>query len=72
MVAPAVWAFSWLRAGNHLNSVALIWLGPVLVVLFESLLDFTPWATQDGRVLMMAMLAMWAGGVAIVRTSSTG
>jgi len=70
MVAPAVWAFSWLRARSGVNDIALIWLGPVVVVLFESLLDFTPWATQDGRLLLMAVLALWAGGVVTVRVPS--
>jgi hypothetical protein len=70
MVAPAIWAFSLLRAGNPANDAALLWLGPVLIVLFESLLDFTPWATQDGRVLLIAVLAMWAGKAATFRASS--
>ena len=30
-------------------------------MVIESLWDFPPWATQDGRVLMVAVLALWVG-----------
>lgn len=62
MAAPLVWAFSQ-RRRLHFGFYPLVWLGPLLVLLAVSLFDFTPWATQDGRVLMMAVLGLWAGGV---------
>lgn len=40
---------------------SLVWLGPLVIVMTETLVDFTPWATQDGRLLFIAVIAMWAG-----------
>lgn len=62
MAAPVIWAWSRARVAR-VELHELMWLGPLLVLFFISLAEFSPWATQDGRVLMMALLAMWAGGV---------
>jgi O-antigen ligase len=61
-LAPIVWIVQ-NRRSPHFDTRSLIWVGPVLVLLFESLQDSTPWATQDGRVLMWGMLAMWVGAL---------
>jgi O-antigen ligase len=61
-LAPIVWILQHRRSPDF-DTRTLIWVGPVLVLLFESLQDSTPWATQDGRVLMWAMLAMWVGAL---------
>ncbi len=50
-----------MRGRKQLTARSLIWLGPLVVVMAETLADFTPWATQDGRLLFIAVLAMWAG-----------
>ena len=63
MIAPVVWAVS-SRSLPRFGFLSLVWLGPLVVVLFVSLLDFPPWATQDGRVLLWAMLGLWEGGIA--------
>ena len=63
MIAPVVWILStWRLPSVDLHSY--LWLGPLVVILFVSLLDFPPWATQDGRVLTMAILGLWAGAAA--------
>ena len=62
MVSPLVWLFLSFRRRNA-SSHVLLWLGPLVVPLFVSLLEFTPWATQDGRVLFMALLGLWAGAI---------
>lgn len=63
MLAPLIWIFS-NQKYRKLEPRSLIWLGALLVILFESIFDFTPWATQDGRVLMMTVLGLWAGAIA--------
>ena len=62
MVAPLVWLLS-SRRGRGIDASALLWLGPLVVILFVSMLEFSPWATQDARLLMPAILGLWAGGV---------
>ncbi|MBI4304743.1 MAG: O-antigen ligase family protein [Chloroflexi bacterium] len=42
---------------------SLIWTAPTLMVLAVSFFDFTPWATQDGRLAFIAVLGAWAGAV---------
>ncbi len=66
VLSPAIWL---LRRGRRRASglQGLLWLGPLLVLLAVGLLDFPPWATQDGRVLMWAILGLWAGKVSIPR-----
>jgi len=62
MVAPFIWVLA--RIGHlQFEYHALLWTGPILVVFFESIFDFPPFSTQDGRVLAVALLGMWAGGV---------
>lgn len=68
LTAPAVWIGQRWRA-TSVERGQLLWLGPLLVIYAVSMLDFPPWGTQDGRVLMMAILALWAGGVAAADTS---
>ncbi len=63
-IAPIAWIVR-NRRSPHFDTRTLIWVGPVLVLLFESLQDSTPWATQDGRVLMWGMLAMWVGALLV-------
>lgn len=60
--APAIWAFGRVRQMKF-EYHALLWIGPLTVVFVESLFDFTPFSTQDGRVLAVAVLGLWAGGV---------
>lgn len=67
--APLVWLAARLRAGR-LEPGEIRWLPALLVLLAVTLLEFTPWATQDGRVLLMGMLGLWAGGVRAARTPS--
>ena len=62
MVAPLVWLIS-NRLGNRIEPDALLWLGPLVVILLVSLLEFSPWATQDARLLMPAILGLWAGRI---------
>lgn len=62
MSAPLIWIYS-RRHAVGADMLELLWLGPLLLLFFVGLLEFTPWATQDGRVLMMAALGLWAGGV---------
>lgn len=63
MAAPAIWVLTSLRPA-YFGSSSLLWLGPLLVLLFVGVWEFTPWATQDGRVLMMGIFGLWAGSVA--------
>jgi O-antigen ligase len=63
MSAPLLWVFTNLRRSARFEFPSLLWLGPLLVLLFVSLWEFTPWSTQDGRVLMMGVLGLWAGSV---------
>lgn len=58
---PAVWATVSLTRGRWLSWRCHLWLAPLSLMLLESTLDFTPWATQDGRVLFIAVVALWAG-----------
>ena len=62
MSAPLIWIHS-RRHAVGIDMHELLWLGAVLPLLFIGFFDFTPWATQDGRVLMMAALGLWAGAV---------
>ena len=60
MIAPFIWFVS---AWRHraFDPRVLLWLGPLVVVLFVSLFEFSPWATQDGRVMLWALIGLWAG-----------
>lgn len=69
--APAVWTAR-RRHATHVARSELLWLAPLLAIFAVSMLDFTPWATQDGRVLTMAVLGLWAGGVTDHRTDPHG
>ncbi len=66
MAAPLVWfLLQWRFAQERAPPAglsSLLWLGPLVVILFEGIWDFPTWATQDGRVLTMAVLGLWAGG----------
>ena len=62
MLAPLIWIIS-RRKEPPADLRSLLWVGPLLVLLFEGLWDFPPWSTQDGRVLMMAVLGLWVGGL---------
>ena len=62
MAAPVVWLISARGAAGH-DLHGVLWLGPLLAVLVVSLVDFPPWATQDGRVLLVALLGLWSGSV---------
>ena len=60
MIAPFVWfVYAWRH--RAFDPHALLWLGPLTVILFSSLFDFYPWATQDGRVMLWALIGLWAG-----------
>ena len=71
MVGPLIWVLS-NRSPPRFGFHSLLWLGPLLVLLFVGLWEFTPWATQDGRVLMMAVAGLWAGGITGASLSSVG
>lgn len=60
VVSPVVWLVR-NRRTFYFDTHSIIAVGPLLVVLFESFVDFTPFATQDGRVLMWGLLGIWAG-----------
>ena len=70
MGAPLVWAWSRRATGAAMSE--LVWLGAVIPPLAYSLLDFTPWATQDGRVLLFAMLGLWAGSLGSIQEPAPG
>ncbi len=61
-LAPLVWVLA-RRQVQWFEIHSLLWFGPLVVVLFVSLWDFTPWVTQDGRVLLWGILGLWAGGI---------
>lgn len=71
LIAPARWALERWRP-MAAEPMELVWLLPVLVVMAVSMLDFTPWATQDGRVIFMAVMGLWAGSSRNVRSAQTG
>ena len=62
MLAPLIWIIS-RRKEPPPDLRPLLWVGPLIVLLFEGLWDFPPWATQDGRVFMMAVLGLWVGSL---------
>ena len=62
LASPLVWGLS-RRGRRQPGFYSIVWLGPLVVLFFEGFWDFTPWATQDGRLLMMGVLGLWAGGV---------
>ena len=62
MAAPFIWALRQIRKSKFEHH-ALLWTAPLLIVFVESLFEFTPFSTQDGRVLAVAVLGLWAGGV---------
>lgn len=68
MVAPIIWLVS-RRHIQHFEMYPLLALGPLLVLLFVGLLEFSPWSTQDNRLLMWAVLGLWAGGMVTLPSS---
>lgn len=71
MVGLLIWFLSnWSppRFGFH----QLLRLGPLLGLLFVGLWEFTPWAAQEGGVLMMAVAGLWAGGITGASLSFVG
>ena len=62
MVAPMVWLVSKKRS-LRFEPESLLWLGPHVVILCVSIFEFGPWATQDARLLMPAVLGLWVGGM---------
>ena len=64
MAGPLIWVVSRIST-RRFELHPLIWVGPLIVLLFEGLLDFPPWATQDGRVVMIAVLGLWAAGIGV-------
>ena len=60
MAAP-VWWLVRLRDYSAPHWHAYLWLGPLAVLFTFSLLEFSPWATQDARLLFPAVLGLWAG-----------
>ena len=68
MVAPIIWLVL-RRHIQHLEMYPLLALGPLLVLLFVGLLEFSPWSTQDNRLLMWAVLGLWAGGMVTLPSS---
>ena len=60
MAAPLVWVLS-KRSVQRFEYTPLLWLGPLFALLFASLAEFGPWATQDARLLFPAVLGLWAG-----------
>ena len=68
MVAPIIWLVS-RRHIQHFEMYPLLTLGPLLVLLFVGLLEFSPWSTQDNRLLMWAVLGLWVGGMITLPSS---
>ena len=68
MLVPLGWILFGRVSSDRVT--ALIWLGPLLVLLVISLFDFPPWATQDGRVLMWGFFGLWAGAIVTHRCGS--
>ena len=62
MAAPMLWLLT-LKKRTLPRSEAWVWLGPLIVLLTVSLVEFSPWATQDARLLFPAVLGLWAGAV---------
>ena len=60
VASPLIWVIL-NRKSKKYSLHSLVWLGPLIVIIFEGFWDFTPWSTQDGRVLMMGVLGLWAG-----------
>jgi len=60
VASPVIWVIL-NRKSKKYSLHSLVWLGPLIVIIFEGFWDFTPWSTQDGRVLMMGVLGLWAG-----------
>ena len=71
MVGPLIWVLS-NRSPPLFGFHPLLWLGPLLVLLFVGLWEFTPWATQDGRVLTIGVLGLWAASVTAGSSASKG
>jgi O-antigen ligase len=48
----------------------MMWVGPMVILVLAALLEYYPWATQDGRVLLWAVLGLWIGESLSVGASS--
>lgn len=70
-VGPIVWFVVHVLGGRKQHWHSYLWFSPLAVVFIESLFDFTPWATQDGRVLFVAVVALWAGSLRPIDTPSS-
>ncbi len=69
VASPAVW-LARNRRRFRFEILSIISIGPLLVIMAESFVDFTPLATQDGRVLMWGLLGLWAGTLMVSRSES--
>lgn len=61
--APVIWFMAIQLKGRKPHWRSYLWFSPLAAVFIESLFDFTPWATQDGRVIFVALVALWAGSI---------
>lgn len=62
MLAPVIWVIR--QRGKYADDAgSVLWLGGLILLLSVSLLDFPPWASQDGRVIFWALLGLWAGSM---------
>lgn len=69
MAAPLLWLISE-RPRPAADLGPLLWLGPLLVLLLVSLVEFSPWATQDARLLFTGIVGLWAGSLAAGKLST--
>ena len=60
-LSPLVWYLIGRR--GFIDADSLMWLGGLIVILVVSLVEFSPWATQDARLLMFAVLGLWVGSL---------
>jgi hypothetical protein len=70
-VSPILWILSKRRHGTF-GVHSLVWVGPLTVILLVSLAEFSPWATQDARLLFPAVLGLWAGGMDTEQSAESG
>lgn len=52
------------------SAIQMMWAGPMVILVLAALLEYYPWATQDGRVLFWAVMGLWVGESLSVGSSS--
>lgn len=57
--SPVVWLMG--KTRGRQPAVRHLWFGPIIILVLVGLLEYYLWATQDGRVLLWAVLGLWVG-----------